>query len=137
LGTIIRTAAWFGISTILLSPDSADPFQGKSVRASAGMITQIHLFENIDSERLVSIRNHWNYKLVSSVPDHGIQLWNLKKNSEMIILFGSEAEGMKRELLDLSDMEIQIPRIAYGESLNLAIAVGCFLYHLATPRKGA
>jgi tRNA G18 (ribose-2'-O)-methylase SpoU len=100
------------------------------------MITQLHIFENIDSERLVSLRNQWNYKLVSSVTDHGIHLWKLKKNSEMILLFGSEAEGLKRELLDLSDLEIQIPRIAFGESLNLAIAVGCFLYHLATPGKG-
>jgi TrmH family RNA methyltransferase len=136
LGTIIRTAAWFGISTILLSPESADPFQGKSVRASAGMITQMHIFENIDLERLVSIRNRWKYKLVSSVPDKGISLCKLKKNSEMIVLFGSEADGLKRELLNLSDMEIQIPRIAYGESLNLAIAVGCFLYQLTIPGKG-
>jgi TrmH family RNA methyltransferase len=97
----------------------------------------MQIFENIDSEKLVSIRNHWNYKLVSSVLNQGIYLTNLVNNSEMILLFGSEANGLKSELLDLSDIKVQIPRIGYGESLNLAIAVGCFLYHLASPGKGA
>ena len=137
LGTIIRTAAWFGVSIILLSPESADPFQGKSVRASAGMITHMHIFENIDSELLMSLRNQWNYKIVSSVLKQGKPLWKLKKESGMILLFGSEAEGLKSELLDISDMDVQIPRFGNGESLNLGIAVGCFLYHLTIPGKGA
>ena len=38
LGTIIRTSAWFGFTSIVLSPDCVDPLNAKSVRASAGAV---------------------------------------------------------------------------------------------------
>jgi len=101
------------------------------------MITQMQIYENINSDLLSSISTEWNYRLVSSVLKQGIPLWKLKNTPGLIMLFGSEAEGLKKELVDLCNIHVQIPRTGNGESLNLGIAVGCFLYHLTTPEKGA
>jgi len=136
LGTIIRTAAWFGFTNILLSPGSADPFQGKAVRASAGLITGMNISENINTEILQTIKTNWNYSLVSSVLDKGTPLWKLTESRGLIILFGSEARGLSAELIAMSDLSVEIPGFGFGESLNLGVAAGCFLYHISSIKKG-
>jgi TrmH family RNA methyltransferase len=50
IGTIMRSAAWFGLDKILLSPGCVDPFNSKSIRASAGAIFGIEIILDIDFE---------------------------------------------------------------------------------------
>ena len=68
LGTIIRTAAWFDIRTIMLSPNSADPFQPKTTRASAGMICYVKIYENVGIPDLNLLKNNFKYKLIGATP---------------------------------------------------------------------
>lgn len=130
LGTIIRSAAWFGIAGILLSPGSADPFQGKSVRASAGAITGMPVYENVAAPDLVRLKKQCNYEIIAGVVGQGTALPELETTGATILLFGSEAHGLDPSFAGISDRHAIIPRYGFGESLNLAIAVGCFLYHL-------
>jgi TrmH family RNA methyltransferase len=134
LGTIIRTAAWFSIDSILLSPDSADPFQNKAVRATAGSISRLKIYEDVTPENLSALKVGFGYDLIASVMSDGMPLKNLAFSEKVILMFGSEAHGLDSKLIEDATQLAYIPQTGFGESLNLGIAVGCFLYHLRYSR---
>jgi len=133
LGTIIRTALWFNTRHILLSPESADPYQPKVVRASAGYISHVQLYENVDGHQLSYLRDH-GYQLICTMASGGIPLTEASQTlaPKSVILLGSEAHGLPAELTRLCHLTVTIPKSGYGESLNLSVAAALMLYQLQT-----
>ena len=129
LGTIIRTACWFDVKTILLSPNSADPFQPKTTRASAGLVSHIQVGENLDNSFLTVLKMKFNYKLIGASVNGDKLLTNYKFNAALKygFVFGSEAQGISPQIDDLLDEKISIPSFGPGESLNLAASTAIFL----------
>jgi len=132
LGTILRTAAWFGIKTILTSPNSADPFQPKVVRSSVGLIAHLNILQQVDSERLSQIKKAGDYKVIATTKKSvdSIERYSFKNDKKLIIIFGSEAHGISQDIMEVTDKELTIPCYGNGESLNLATSVAIFLYQI-------
>jgi len=130
LGTIIRTALWFGVETILLSPGSVDPYQGKVVRSSAGAITQTKIFEDCSLQELLVLKDGHGFSLIAATVKGGLPLHDLSNRGNICLLFGSEASGLDDRLTKICDIHAHIPGTGRIESLNLAISAACFLYHL-------
>lgn len=130
IGTIIRTAAWFGIHNILLSPSSVDPFEMKVVRATAGSIFYINFYTNIKIESLKKMSKEYGFQLISTVIKDGIPLSNWKVSAKNIIFFGSEASGLTKSALKISDRAISVTGNGELESLNLAVSAGIIMNHL-------
>ncbi len=133
LGTIIRTALWFGVENILLSPRSADPFQPKVVRASAGYITQARIYEQVGPENLRQLKREQGLIIAGTVLDSPHTPISLKPKlpDSTLIAFGSEARGLSKEILDICDYRFTIPKKGKGESLNLAVAVALSIANLS------
>lgn len=130
LGAIIRTALWFGIKTILLSPGSADPYQPKVARASTGYITYMDLYEQVSVHDLSNFNKTRHYSFIAAVVNGAESLYKLKPGKNVALIFGSEAHGIAADLLQLCDRQVTIPKPGYGESLNLAVSTALFLYQL-------
>lgn len=130
LGTIIRSLLWFGHHEILLSPGSVDPFSPKAVRSSAGSVTHCRIYEDIELDKLRTMRNEKSYKILGTAMDgeRTIREWHPAKDERWILLFGSEAHGLSREARSMCDQLVAIPKPGFGESLNLATSVALFLY---------
>jgi len=128
LGTIIRSAEWFGFRTLLLSKNSADPFQPKTVRASAGTLLNLSLLENVDESQLKSLKRQGSYTTYATVISGGRDISNLKFAEKSIIFLGSEAHGLDPQLETLCDNKISITGVGNGESLNLANAASIVMY---------
>ncbi|HHE55079.1 MAG TPA: RNA methyltransferase [Caldithrix abyssi] len=137
LGTLLRSAAWFGWQTILLSPNSVDPYAPKTVRASAGTIAHLRLFEGITAQQIREIKKKNRHLLVASTVKERQPLEQFfPSNKEKIILaLGSEAHGLSEEILAMSEHRLTISRSGVGESLNLAMAGTIFLYHFSLTGK--
>ena len=120
LGTIIRTADWFGIENIFCSADCADTFSPKVVQASMGSIFRVKIHE-------VDLRDFFtknkNVPVLGAVLD-GENIFEKKFSSKGIILIGNESRGIKKELLSFVSKKISIPKYGKAESLNAAIATG-------------
>ena len=127
LGTIIRTAAWFGIDSIFLSSDSVDRFNPKVVRSSAGAIFQIPIFVMSDLNDILNKSSEIGFTKIATVPSGGKNIYEYEFPARSIILFGSEANGLSDNLMSKADMIISIPPKGRGESLNLAISCGIVL----------
>ncbi len=132
LGTIIRSALWFGADTILLSPGSADPFQPKVVRASAGAAARIHLYEQVEPTDLERLKKETHLQIAATVVHGGVALNSFTYASEtpLLLAFGSEAHGLSDEMVALSDIRLTIPKKGKLESLNLAISAALCLYEI-------
>lgn len=130
LGTIIRSALWFGFKDILLSPRSTDPFGPKAVRSSAGYISHCRIYEDIAAAELKTLGHELGYQIVGTAAQEArdIRSFGPSEDKPVILLFGSEAHGLSPDLRELCGQMFTIPKSGWGESLNLATSVALFLY---------
>jgi TrmH family RNA methyltransferase len=131
LGTIIRTAAWFGVNDLIFSPNCVDPFNPKAVRATAGAIFSCRLYLNFSDDALLRLAQQQDFRLAATVPSDGTALEKWHPKEKTILLLGSEAHGLREILIQKSDTRVTIPGDARIESLNLAVSAGILLYHTA------
>lgn len=126
LGTIIRTADWFGINNILLSEESVDPYNPKVVRSTMGSSFRVNIFE---SQNLVTslqkLKDKFGYKIIA-LDMEGEPIEKLKNETQpkSIYLFGSESHGIRQELDKFIDKRYTILGKGAAESLNVAVAAG-------------
>ncbi len=126
LGTIIRTASWYGIKNIFLSPDSVDPYNPKVVRATMGAFFHVNIHKDKAFDELYNDLKNQNVIFYSAdLNVENPEMLQLKQNS--ILCFGSESHGTPEYILNKSDKILSIPKFGYGESLNLGISVGIIL----------
>ena len=126
LGTIIRTCHWFGVAQIICSVDSVDCFNSKVVQSSMGSLSKV----NDVYTDLIKFMKATNKKIIGtslnskSISDYSFQ------NFDGIIVFGSESNGISREIKKEINDYISIPKTvsnSSAESLNLSISVAIFL----------
>lgn len=98
LGTIIRTSVWFGFNTIVLSPGCVDPLNAKSVRASAGAVFNVDIFEDIDFTWFNLFFKNRKYQFVATTSGEGQSLEDWKIAPKSIIFFGQELRDYQRRL---------------------------------------
>lgn len=123
VGTILRTADWFGMPTVFCSPDCADVFSPKVVQASMGAVLRIHTAE-LPLAELV-------HTLPSGTPVLGAVLggqsvFEGKLPTHGLLVIGNEGRGISPDTERLLTHRLTIPRHPQGkaESLNAAVAAG-------------
>ena len=132
LGTIIRTADWFGIGQVVCSPDSADVYNPKTVQATMGSIARVKVIYR-DLQQWLGEQK--DVPIYATTLD-GQDVSAVKKIKEGIIIFGNESKGISPETLQLANVRLSIPKKAHqtdsvgqgkAESLNAAVAAGIIL----------
>ncbi len=121
LGTIIRTADWFGIKHIFCSPDCVEVFNPKVVQATMGSILRVEV-HSVDLQKLLP---------QSGLPVYAATLEGEKIYSKQIeggfLLVGNESKGVSETLMKAVEHQISIPKYGKAESLNAAQATGILL----------
>ncbi len=130
LGTIIRTADWFGVHSILLSEDSVDPYNEKCVRSTMGSIFRVNIYKTFDLKRMLEELKAKNWQL-NTLTMTGKPITQLEKTQKSIYIFGNESHGLNKEIEEICDEQYTIPGDTKAESLNLSIAAGIVLWELS------
>ena len=130
VGTVIRTADAAGIDGILVSPDCADVFSPKVLRASMGSIFHIGIeFPDSLSSRLAEYREN-GFAVISSQLD-GEPFFSRKPITDSFILrVGNEGNGISDEVKLTATHHFRLPMRGEAESLNVAVAAGIMMYDL-------
>jgi TrmH family RNA methyltransferase len=120
VGTLLRAADAFGAG-VAPSEGCADATGPKAVRASMGSLFRIPLsrFDEPQGKR------------VALVPSAGIPLPELDAGGDIVLVLGSEREGLPAEILERCEELVSIPQTGRAESLNVALAGAIALYELA------
>jgi TrmH family RNA methyltransferase len=132
LGTIIRTADWFGMSSIMLGGNCADAFGPKAIRAAMGSTFRMNI---IVKEHLAPFLDSWK----NAFPKGEI-LGLLVKGEQSLhevqylpenwgIIMGSESHGVSDLTAQYIAKRLRIDGSGSAESLNVGIATGITLYH--------
>lgn len=133
LGTIIRTADWFGVNTIICSNECVDVYNSKVVQASMGSIFRT----TVVYTNLINFFEENN-----SIPVYGALLEGDNiyqkpiKHKKVFLLMGSESFGISKELLPFITNKVMIPKFGEAESLNVSVATGvlCSAYRQINPK---
>lgn len=131
LGTIIRTAKWFGINTIVCSEDCTDVYNPKVVQSTMGALFHVNVHYQSLPECLQKLKE--NEVLIAGAVMGGESVYSVKKSNKTALVIGSESHGISQPIVDLCDQPITIPNKEVDqrvESLNAAIATSIMLAEL-------
>jgi TrmH family RNA methyltransferase len=126
LGTIIRTADWFGVKNIVCSEDTADMYNPKVVQSSMASLARVNIYYTDISEWLME--QHSVRKLAAALS--GNDLHAVNKSGEGILIIGNESAGIRPAIMELADEKVRIPGSGQAESLNAGVAAGILMYAL-------
>ena len=124
LGTIIRTADWFGIRQILCSEDTVNCFNFKVIQSSMGSAFRIPVFYENLFDFLPKLNSTIHGALLN-----GKNMSDVDPNEIKILVMGNEGKGISTKLQKHINQAVTIPGYGQAESLNVSIATGIFLYH--------
>lgn len=131
-GTVLRTADACGAGTVVFGAGSADPFQGKTVRASAGSLFHVDVVRSTPLDVLVPAVQAAGVRVLAAAGDGEVALDRAGADGllagPVLWLFGNEARGLDDALAGLADHRVRVPMRGRAESLNLAVAAGICLY---------
>jgi len=116
-----------GLSQVIVSKKSGDVFNPKVVRSTMGAIFRVNI---IESDNLVNtlkeIKKH-KFKVVATSLQTEESIYDIDYKKKVIVI-GNEANGVSKEVLEMSDKKVKIPMPGKTESLNAAVATGVILY---------
>jgi len=123
LGTIIRTADWFGIDHIFCSPETADQYNPKVVQSTMGSISRVQ----VHYTDLTTLIDSFPGEPVFAAALGGKDLYEVKAPSHGFLIIGNESKGISQELLLKASTKITIPGKGRVESLNASVAAAIIL----------
>ena len=127
LGTIIRTADAANLKQIIVSKDTVDAYSPKVIRATMGAIFRVKIIEAENlKETLLSLQKR-NFKIVTTSLQTENSIYDIDYKNKVVVI-GNEANGVEKEIQDLSDYKVKIPMIGKTESLNAAVAASIMIY---------
>ena len=134
LGTIMRTGEGAGITGVVMSRDTVDIYNPKTIRATMGSLYRVPFIyvENL-KEAITQIQN----KKIAVYAAHlkGEAFYDTYDYSGgTAFLIGNEGNGLKTETADLADTYLKIPMQGQLESLNAAVATAVLLYEASRQR---
>jgi TrmH family RNA methyltransferase len=125
VGTIVRAALAFGAASVVIGPETADPFGPKAVRASMGAVFSMPLARATEVAELPEPR-------IALVARSGEPL---SSEDSGTLVIGAERTGLPEEVVAGCDRVRHIP--IHSESLNAAMAATVALYEAARPMPSA
>ncbi|MFC1968739.1 TrmH family RNA methyltransferase [Chloroflexota bacterium] len=129
VGTLIRTAAAFDFSGVIMTENCADPMSPKCVQATAGTMLSVWLRRTKRYLELTKALRKGGYLLIAADLNGVAEPSILCRQNRILLALGNEAAGLSRELLDEADYRIRIPTIREkAESLNVAACGAICMY---------
>ncbi len=129
LGTILRSASAFNADAVVLyGHDTVDFYNPKCVRASVGNLWKIPV---INIENLDTLKKYFdNFSRIATLPRANNYLKTYTPQFPLLVMFGSEADGLSEELIDYSTETLKIEMNESVESLNLGTSCSIIMYKL-------
>jgi len=121
LGTIIRTADWFGFKNVICSINTVEVYNPKTVQATMGSLCRV----NVVYEELSELLKDSKIPVFGAMLN-GDSLYDTQWGTEGIVILGNEGQGVSPEIIKLINHPVTIPRVGEAESLNVAVSAAIF-----------
>ena len=132
---VIRTCDAAGILHLdMVSPNPDLLGINKAISTRAEKWVDVHIHASI-GDCLLPLREKGFKVAVTNLGEGAIPYTDLDYTQPLVLVFGSEAEGVSKEALELADLSVQIPMLGMVQSLNLSVSVGVILYEAMKQRR--
>lgn len=128
LGTIIRSAVAFNIDTLIISDDSCDVYNDKTIRATEGALFRLNIIREPLEEALNNLEK-LNINTYGTDVNTGEDISIVDKNNFCIVI-GNEGNGISKKIKNKLTKNIHL-KTNNVESLNVAVATSIILYELS------
>ncbi len=139
VGTVLRSADAAGAAAVVLAGDSADPYNGKAVRASAGSLFHLPVVRGASADQAIAAARRAGLAVLAAVAGAETDLDDLLDAGALrrptAWLFGNEAHGLPDQVAAGADARVRIGIYGRAESLNLAAAAVVCLYASARAQR--
>jgi TrmH family RNA methyltransferase len=130
MGSLLRSAAWYGIDSVLCSTNCVDIYNPKVIRSAMGAHFHISNLIHIDLIDTINMLKTDQYHIIGASLE-GVHYKKMKVDRQpWALILGNEAHGINRELYKMIDQKISIPQRGPIQSLNVAIAGSILLDRL-------
>lgn len=126
-GAILRSAAHFGVSAVLLPKESPLALSGAAARVAEGGAEAVPLVRLGRSDNAIAQLRGAGFALAATVVEGGDDLFSIRLPPRLVYVLGAEGEGMDRGLAAACDARVSIPGTGAVESLNVASATAVLL----------
>jgi TrmH family RNA methyltransferase len=117
LGTIIRTADWFGFQNVVCSMNTVEVYNPKTVQATMGSLARIR----VDYMDLGDFFKEVTLPVFGALLE-GKSMYDINWGTEGLVILGNEGQGITDEVQEFITDPVTIPRVGAAESLNVAIS---------------
>ena len=135
MGTLLRTAAWFGIKSIFRSSKCVDPFNSKVIRSAMGAHFYFSHFEADDERQILHDFMKAGFEILGSdMNGNSIHTLDISDAKGWILVLGNEAHGIGDHAKSFITSTVSIPGTKGMESLNVSVAGGILLHEITSSR---
>lgn len=129
MGTLIRTAEWFGLKRLWVAPQTVEVYNPKVVQSAMGSLFRMPI-HTLTIEEMRQKANEEGAELWAA-DMQGTDYRTFKPEKPIVLVVGNEANGLSPEALQLCHRAVTIPKKGQAESLNAAMAAGILLSHFS------
>ena len=136
-GTVLRSAEAAGASGVVFCDGSVDPFNPKTVRASAGAVFHVPVVVGGEPGAVLAQLGEWGLRRLGAVADGGQEYTTTDMVSPVALVLGNEGHGLPEGVDRTLDGRVTIPMEGRAESLNVGMAAAVLCFEAARQRRVA
>ena len=126
-GACLRTAHAFGANGVLVPRHGAAPLSAAARKAASGAAETVGVFRVGNLPHVVLALKRMGFTALAASAQAGRTVYDADLTGDIVWILGGEGDGVRRILVDKSDMAVRIPMRSEAESLNVSVAVGVCL----------
>jgi TrmH family RNA methyltransferase len=134
-GTLIRTADAAGAGGVVCCDGTVDPYNPKTVRASAGSVFHLPIVAGGEAVAVIGALGGWGLRALGTVVRDGVDYADVDLTDRVALVFGNEASGLAPDVLAALDVPVTIPMAGRAESLNVSVSAAVLCFEVLRQRR--
>lgn len=130
VGTMIRTADAAGFAGVILGEGTADLYNDKTLRSTQGSHFHLDVRQGVVKEWIRSFQSQGYHVFGTALDENAKSYQHIKPTNPFALVMGNEGQGVRPEILEMTDTNVYIPIKGQAESLNVAVAAGILMFQL-------
>ncbi len=135
-GAILRTAECAGVHAVVIPSRNTAQLNSGTVKSSAGAVFKVPICRSDNLKTAIDYLKQSGLRVVAATEKADQTCYDAVLTGPIVLLMGSEGEGISEEYLKKADIRVKIPVLGEIESLNVSVAAGVMMYEIVRQREG-
>ncbi|RLD31520.1 MAG: 23S rRNA (guanosine(2251)-2'-O)-methyltransferase RlmB [Bacteroidetes bacterium] len=133
-GAILRTAECAGVNAVVIPSRNSAQLNAGTVKSSAGAIFNVPICRSDNLKDTLDYIKQSGLRVAAATEKAEQTCFTADLTGPLVLLLGSEGEGISAEYLKKADVHVRIPVLGETESLNVSVAAGVLMYEVVRQR---